>query len=132
MVTTSPPFAWTANIVQDFTANPLTWTTHAPHCDVSQPICVPVIFSFSRRNSTRRRRSSTSAETLLPFTVTVTLVIIPSSWSRSGLRPSAPLDFSPRRAFGPPRLLWSLSEQDDRDDDDRECDQAPHIRPAEK
>src|SRR5437868_5866709 len=77
----------------------------APHCDVSQPICVPVIFRFSRRNSTRRTRSSTSPAALLPFTVMVTLVI------------------------DSPNVL---GEQDDNQDDDREGDQPPDIGAAEK
>ena len=54
-----------ASMVQDLTATPSTWTTQAPHCDVSQPIWVPVRPSFSRRSSTSSVRSSTSAETLL-------------------------------------------------------------------
>ena len=29
-------------MVQDFTALPSTCTTQAPHCEVSQPTCVPV------------------------------------------------------------------------------------------
>ena len=45
MVVTSAPSASAANMVQDFTACPFTCTTHAPHCEVSQPTCVPVSFS---------------------------------------------------------------------------------------
>ena len=36
------PDAWTASMVHDLTALPSTWTTQAPHCEVSQPTCVPV------------------------------------------------------------------------------------------
>src|SRR5262249_50010510 len=39
-------------MVHDLIARPLTCTTHAPHCVVSQPTCVPIRPSFSRRNST--------------------------------------------------------------------------------
>ena len=31
MVVTLQPSAWTASIVQDFTARPSRWTVHAPH-----------------------------------------------------------------------------------------------------
>ena len=42
IVVTLAPSAWTASIVQLFTARPSTWTVHAPHWLVSQPTCVPV------------------------------------------------------------------------------------------
>ena len=41
MVMTAEPFAAAASTVQDLTATPSIWTTQAPHCDVSQPTCVP-------------------------------------------------------------------------------------------
>ena len=37
IVVTLAPSAWTASIVQLFTAWPSTWTVHAPHWLVSQP-----------------------------------------------------------------------------------------------
>ena len=49
MVRTSAPEAWTAKIVQDFTDLPSISTVQAPQCDVSQPICGPVIDRFSRK-----------------------------------------------------------------------------------
>src|SRR5712675_2192290 len=72
MVRTSAPSAVSTSSVQDFTALPLTCTTQAPHCEVSQPTWVPVSRRFSRRNCTRRVRGSTSAVTGLPFTVSFT------------------------------------------------------------
>ena len=69
MVSTLPPSACNASIVQDFTAMPLRWMTQAPHCEVSQPTCVPVSRRCSRRNCTSSVRGSTSAVTALPFTV---------------------------------------------------------------
>src|SRR5436853_1654053 len=69
MVSTFLPSASQANIVQAFTALPSTWTTQAPHCEVSQPTCVPVRRNCSRRNCTSNVRGSTSAVTDLPFTV---------------------------------------------------------------
>src|SRR3954462_871545 len=69
IVVTLEPAAWPASTVQDLTARPSIWTTQAPHWLVSQPTWVPVRFRFSRSRWTRRVRSSTSAETALPFTV---------------------------------------------------------------
>src|SRR5215469_5883928 len=71
-------------MVQDFTALPLTCTTHAPHWDVSHPTCVPVRRRFSRRNCTSRVRVSTSAVTGLPFTVmeTAGMIVLPPQNSR--------------------------------------------------
>src|ERR1041385_1821849 len=79
MVSTAPPSAWSASVVQDFTAMPLRWTTQAPHCEVSQPTWVPVSRRCSRRNWTRRVRGSTSAVTALPFTVMDTAGMVSSS-----------------------------------------------------
>ncbi len=42
MVVIDAPSAWTASIVQLFTASPSTCRLHAPHDDVSQPMLVPV------------------------------------------------------------------------------------------
>src|SRR4051794_40393797 len=72
IVLTSAPSACTASRVQDFTASPLRCTVHAPQLDVSQPTCVPVRPSVSRRKWTRSRRGSTSALSCAPFTVIVT------------------------------------------------------------
>ncbi len=69
MVVTCAPSHWSASVVQDFTAMPSRCTTQAPHCDVSQPTCVPVSRRFSRRNCTSKVRASISAETGLPLTV---------------------------------------------------------------
>ena len=41
IVVTVAPSAWTASIVQLFTALPSTWTVQAPHWLVSQPTWVP-------------------------------------------------------------------------------------------
>src|SRR5216683_7608457 len=72
MLVTLAPLIVSANSVHDFTALPSTWTTQAPHCDVSQPTWVPVSRRCSRRNCTRRVRGSTSPVTALPFTVIAT------------------------------------------------------------
>src|SRR5882757_6573728 len=68
MVVTDLPLAATVRRVQLFIETPSTCTTHAPHCDVSQPICVPVRLSVSRRNSDRSSEAATSAFTCLPLT----------------------------------------------------------------
>ena len=51
-MSTSVPSAWTASIMPLLTDSPSTWTVHAPHEDVSQPMLVPVSLSCSRRNCT--------------------------------------------------------------------------------
>ena len=68
----SCPSAWTASIVQDFTGVPSRSTVQAPQLVVSQPMCVPVSPSVSRRKCTSRSRVSTSTECAAPLTVTVT------------------------------------------------------------
>src|SRR5262245_65461758 len=73
MVVTLLPAACAASTVQDLTARPSIWTTQAPHWLVSQPTCVPVRLRFSLKRWTRRVRSSTSTETALPFTVSLTV-----------------------------------------------------------
>src|SRR6516164_140196 len=78
MVVTLEPEACPASTVQDFTARPSIWTTQAPHWLVSQPTCVPVRFRWSRKTWTRSVRSSTSTETALPFTVSLTVDTYPS------------------------------------------------------
>src|SRR4051794_38603284 len=72
IVRTLAPSAWTARTVQLLTASSSRWTVHAPQLDVSQPTCVPVRPSVSRRKWTRSRRGSTSALSSAPFTVNVT------------------------------------------------------------
>src|ERR1700712_3626691 len=71
MVVTLAPLACPTSTVHDLTACPSIWTTQAPHWLVSQPTWVPVRFRFSRKRWTRRVRSSTSADTALPFTVSL-------------------------------------------------------------
>src|SRR5215467_2691731 len=78
MVVTFAPSTERVSTVQDFVATPFTWTTQAPHCDVSQPTWVPVRRRFSRRNCTSRVRGSTSPVTALPFTVIATAVMASS------------------------------------------------------
>src|SRR2546423_8730882 len=75
MVSTFAPSACQANMVQAFTALPSTWTTQAPHCEVSQPTWVPVSRRPSRRYWTSKVRASASAVTALPFTVIETFGI---------------------------------------------------------
>src|SRR4029077_18641282 len=75
MVVTFVPSACQANIVHALTALPSTWTTQAPHCEVSQPTWVPVSRRPSRRYWTSRVRASASAVTALPFTVIETFGI---------------------------------------------------------
>src|SRR5215831_12095486 len=69
MVRTSEPLACTANMVQLFTDLPSRSTVQAPQWLVSQPTCGPVRLSCSRRKWISSVRGSTSASTLLPFTV---------------------------------------------------------------
>src|SRR5687768_7944440 len=69
MVVTAAPSAWTAKIVQDLALRPSTRTVHAPHWLVSQPTCVPVRLSCSRRKCTSSMRGSTFAVRTLPLTV---------------------------------------------------------------
>src|SRR5262249_24162170 len=78
-VVTSCPPACTAKTVHDFTGVPSSNTVHAPHDVVSQPRCVPVRPSVSRRKCVSSSRVSTSAECAVPLTVSVSaLVIVPS------------------------------------------------------
>src|SRR5260221_14280142 len=68
IVVTDLPSAATVRSVQLFMETPSTWTTQAPHCEVSQPIWVPVRSSISRRKSDRSSDGATSALTFLPLT----------------------------------------------------------------
>ena len=49
------PSAITASVVQDLTALPSRWTTHAPHCEVSQPTCVPVSWKILTQELNEQR-----------------------------------------------------------------------------
>src|ERR1700712_5784322 len=73
MVVTLAPLAWPTSTVHDLTARPSICTTQAPHWLVSQPTWVPVKLRFSRSSWTSSVRSSTSADTALPFTVNLTV-----------------------------------------------------------
>ena len=73
-VRTSWPPAIAASTVHDFTGSPSSHTTHAPQLLVSQPQCVPVSASSSRRKWTSRRRASISRVTSTPLTVIVTRI----------------------------------------------------------
>src|SRR4051812_12991090 len=75
IVVTCASSACTASTVQLLTASPFRWTVHAPQLDVSQPMCVPVRPSVSRRKCTRSRRGSTSWSYRTPFTVIETRAI---------------------------------------------------------
>src|SRR5262249_33846003 len=59
-------------------ALPLICTTQAPHCEVSQPTCVPVSRKCSRSNCTSNVRGSTLAVMGLPFTVMDTAAVSPA------------------------------------------------------
>ena len=61
MVVTWDPSACAARMLHDLMAWPSRWTVQAPHCAVSQPTCVPVSPSSSRRNWTSRMWGSTVA-----------------------------------------------------------------------
>src|SRR5215467_2646699 len=78
IVSTLAPSSCKAKTVQDFIALPLTCTTQAPHCDVSQPTCVPVSRKCSRSNCTSSVRGSTLAVMGLPFTVMDTAAVSPA------------------------------------------------------
>src|SRR6266511_3281970 len=79
------PSACTARNVQDLIGTPSTSTVQAPHPEVSQPMCVPVSPTCSRRKWTSSLRGSTSALCSTPLTVTV--ISMPgTSSSRCGIR----------------------------------------------
>ena len=75
IVVTVRPLACTASTLHDFTLVPSRWTVHAPQLEVSHPITVPVLPSFSRRYCTSSIRGSTSSETAAPSTVSSILVM---------------------------------------------------------
>src|SRR3954449_8013302 len=58
----------TASVVHDLTGSPSTSTVHTPQLEVSQPQCVPVRPSVSRRKWTSSSRGSTSAVRGSPLT----------------------------------------------------------------
>src|SRR6056297_1296588 len=68
-VVISAPSACTASTVQDFTDLPFMSTVQAPQWDVSQPICAPLRFRFSRRKCTSSVRGSASPSTARPLIV---------------------------------------------------------------
>src|SRR3954447_624188 len=68
-VRTSWPPAIAASTVQVFTGSPSSQATQVPQLLVSQPQCVPVSPSSSRRKCTRSRRPSISRVTGSPLTV---------------------------------------------------------------
>src|SRR5260370_30291160 len=77
MVGRARPWACRAKSEHDFTAAPSSRTVHAPHWLVSQPTCVPVSPSTSRRKWTRSNRGSTFWVSLCPLTLRVTEVKSP-------------------------------------------------------
>src|SRR6516165_1550324 len=110
IVSTLAPSSCNAKTVQDLIALSLTCTTHAPHCEVSQPTCVPVSRKCSRSNCTSNVRGSTLAVMGLPFTVMDTaadspaigslleiaaknVAICPPSAVAGGVRARNPTDF---------------------------------------
>src|SRR6516225_2802116 len=86
MVSTLAPSSCSAKTVQDLIALPLTCTTQAPHCDVSQPTCVPVSRKCSRKSCTSSVRGSTLAVMGLPFTVMDTAAVSPAIGSLLEMR----------------------------------------------
>src|SRR5215467_6221263 len=102
MVVTFAPSICQGNTVQDFTALPLTCTTQAPHCEVSQPTWVPVSLRCSRRNCTSRVRESTLAVTGLPFTIREILAIRTLCQHPAGSRRSCSYSYS-SLSYGPLR-----------------------------
>src|SRR4051812_43034357 len=70
-VSTDAPSAITASTVQDFTGTPSRRTTQAPQFVVSQPQCVPVRPSSSRRRWVSSSRGSMSRVYCPPLTRTV-------------------------------------------------------------
>ena len=69
IVTTFAPCTCSARTLHALIARPSTWIVHAPHCAVSQPMCVPVKPSVVRRKSASSMRGSMSARAALPLTV---------------------------------------------------------------
>src|SRR3954471_7384547 len=73
----SCPSVIAASTVQDLTGSPSMRTTQMPQLLVSQPQCVPVRPSVSRRKCTSSSRGSTSLVTSVPFTVVVICTGVP-------------------------------------------------------
>ena len=61
------PSAWAAKILHYLMASPLICIVHAPHCAVSQPMCVPVSFSASLKKSTSNTFAFTFEVCFFPF-----------------------------------------------------------------
>src|SRR3569623_632146 len=74
-VSTSPPSACTASTVHDFTDLPLRSTVQAPQWLVSQPMCLPVWRSRSRKVWMSSSRGSPSVSTLSPLSVNAMRVL---------------------------------------------------------
>src|SRR3982074_1949997 len=102
MVVTLARSACPTSTVHDLTARPSICTTQDPHWLVSQPTWVPVRFRWSRRRLTRSVRSSTSAETALPFTVNLTV---------DTLRPPDVFLVVPIRSTGAGLCNWQFRRQ---------------------
>src|SRR4051794_32101531 len=75
-VLTSWPSHMTASVVHDLTGSPSISTVQTPQLEVSQPQCVPVRPSVSRRKWTSSSRGSTSAVRASPLTVTVISTVL--------------------------------------------------------
>ena len=91
-VRTSWPPAIAASTVHDFTGSPSSQTTQVPQLLVSQPQCVPVRPSSSRRKCTSSSRPSISRVTSSPLTVIGHLhgVTLLRRWMRVRRRGAAP------------------------------------------
>src|SRR4051812_9602049 len=77
---------------QERTLWPFKSTVHAPQTPCSQPTCVPVSPSVSRRKSDRRSRGSTPEMSCrVPLTVTDTFTVIAGSPFRRQRRPHRPI-----------------------------------------
>src|ERR1700687_1420192 len=71
MVVMAEPSAWAANIRQERTATPSNSTVQAPRTPCSQPAWAPVSASWSRRQSSRVVRGSTSSSRTAPLTLSL-------------------------------------------------------------
>ena len=83
------PSPCTASIRQERTGSPSRRMVQAPHTPCSQPALVPVSPTFSRRQSSKVRRGSTSTVTLAPLTSSSTRMP-PSRRLVAGVRNGAP------------------------------------------
>ena len=74
-----------ASTVHDFTGSPSMSTTHMPQLEVSQPQCVPVRPSSSRRKWTSSSRGSTSRVCSSPLTESVTCTAAPQRFAAASI-----------------------------------------------